>query len=235
MIWFPTTTSTMRPTTKATATAPTTTGAGTAESRARAPIRPLRSSRNQQVKNFLTVTLLSVGMPMILMGDEVRHTQGGNNNAYCQDNETSWFDWTLLDRHADLQRFVALLIARRLLRDEEGELERLSLTNLLAHANLAWHGVRLNKPDWGDGSYSVALGAELSREGLVLHWILNAYWEPLNFELPKPEDGERASWRRWIDTSLDSPHDIVPWQERRRSLATTIRPRRVAWSCFTEP
>ena len=56
--------------------------------------------RNRQVKNFLAVTMLSQGMPMMLMGDEVRRTQGGNNNAYCQDNETSWFDWTLLAKHA---------------------------------------------------------------------------------------------------------------------------------------
>ena len=51
--------------------------------------------RNRQVKNFLTATMLSLGVPMIVMGDEMRRTQGGNNNAYCQDNETSWFDWTL--------------------------------------------------------------------------------------------------------------------------------------------
>ena len=56
--------------------------------------------RNRQVKNFLTVTLLSLGLPMISMGDEVRRTQQGNNNAYCQDNETSWFDWTLVAKHA---------------------------------------------------------------------------------------------------------------------------------------
>ena len=69
--------------------------------------------RNRQVKNFLTVTLLSLGMPMLCMGDEVRRTQRGNNNAYCQDNEISWFDWTLLSKHADVHRFVKLLIARR--------------------------------------------------------------------------------------------------------------------------
>ena len=62
--------------------------------------------RNRQVKNFLTVTMLSVGMPMILMGDEVRRTQHGNNNAYCHDDETNWFDWTLLRKHADVHRFV---------------------------------------------------------------------------------------------------------------------------------
>ena len=71
-----------------------------------ATIPPSRALRNRQVKNFLTVTLLSLGVPMILMGDEVRRTQGGNNNAYCQDNEISWFDWTLLEKHADVHRFV---------------------------------------------------------------------------------------------------------------------------------
>src|SRR6202008_4654546 len=91
--------------------------------------------RNRQVKNFLTVTLLSLGVPMILMGDEVRHTQGGNNNAYCQDNETSWFDWTRIKKHADVHRFVSLLNARRLLRDAEHERQRISLTTLLGEAN----------------------------------------------------------------------------------------------------
>jgi glycogen operon protein len=166
--------------------------------------------RNRQVKNFLTVTLMSLGIPMILMGDEVRHTQGGNNNAYCQDNEISWFDWTQVDKHADVHRFLKLLIERRLLRTVEYERQRISLTTLLDRANKAWHGVKLFQPDWGDNSHSVALGAELRKEGLFFHLILNAYWEQLNFELPELEAGR--SWRRWIDTALDSPHDIVPWQ-----------------------
>ena len=70
--------------------------------------------RNRQVKNFFTLLLTAVGAPLILMGDEVRRTQQGNNNAYCQDNELSWFDWTLLDKHGDVQRFVKQLIADRL-------------------------------------------------------------------------------------------------------------------------
>jgi isoamylase len=80
--------------------------------------------RNRQVKNLLTCTMLSLGLPMILMGDEVRRTQHGNNNAYCQDNETSWFDWTLISKHADVHRFAKLLIARRLLRDVQPEYQR---------------------------------------------------------------------------------------------------------------
>jgi glycogen operon protein len=170
----------------------------------------LEKLRNRQVKNFLTVTLLSLGVPMFVMGDEVRRTQGGNNNAYCQDNKTSWFDWTLVDKHADLFRFVSLLIARRLRRDIENERQRVSLNTLIANAVQAWHGVKLHQPDWGDASRSVAFSAELRKEGLCFHLILNAYREPLEFELPTLENS--GPWRRWIDTALDSPKDIVSWE-----------------------
>jgi glycogen operon protein len=165
--------------------------------------------RNRQVKNYLAVTLMSLGVPMILMGDEVRLTQRGNNNAYCQDNETSWLDWTLVHKHADVHRFASLLIARRLMRDVEPERQRVSLNTLIGIAHKAWHGVKLHQPDWGDASHSVAFGVEHRQEGLLVHIILNAYWEPLTFELPAP--GAGSSWRRWIDTGLDSPDDIVPW------------------------
>jgi len=168
--------------------------------------------RNRQVKNSLTVTMLSLGVPMILMGDEVRRTQHGNNNAYCQDNEISWFDWTLVAKHADVHRFVTLLNARRLLRDEEHERRRLSLNQLLRQAKTAWHGVRLNQPDWSPSSRSVAFTAEIKKENLVFHLILNAYWEALDFELPQVGKVGGNPWRRWIDTALDSPQDIVEWQ-----------------------
>ena len=82
----------------------------------------------------MTVTLLSLGLPMFLMGDEVRRTQFGNNNAYCQDSEVNWFDWSLLEKHADIHRFVKLLIARRLLRYSGAERQRTSLTELIAKA-----------------------------------------------------------------------------------------------------
>ncbi len=165
--------------------------------------------RNRQVKNFLTITMLSVGMPMLLMGDEVRRTQLGNNNAYCQDNETSWFDWTLLPKHADILRFVTLLNARRVLRDAEPERHRVSLNQLLRGVNLAWHGVKLNQPDWSECSHSIAFTVEIREEELLFHVILNAYWEPLDFELPRLGRAGENPWRRWIDTALDSPHDIL--------------------------
>jgi len=167
--------------------------------------------RNRQIKNFLTVTMLSVGMPMLLMGDEVRRTQLGNNNAYCQDNETSWFDWTLLTNHADILRFVTLLNARRVLRDAEPERHRVSLNQLLRGVNLAWHGVKLNQSDWSEHSHSIAFTAELRQERLLFHVILNAYWQPLDFELPRLDSAGENPWRRWIDTALDSPHDILEW------------------------
>ena len=103
----------------------------------------------RQVKDYLTATMMSLGVPMILMGDEVRRTQQGNNNAYCHDDETTWFDWTLLAKHADVHRFVSLLAARRSLRDVAHERERVSLSALLRGANKAWHGVKLHEPDWG--------------------------------------------------------------------------------------
>jgi glycogen operon protein len=162
--------------------------------------------RNRQVKNFLTVTMMSLGVPMILMGDEVRRTQHGNNNAYCHDNELSWFDWSLVEKHADMRRFVSLLAARRQLRDARHE--RISLTDFLTQASKAWHGTTLNRPDWGEHSHSLALSGELREEGLSFYLILNAYWEPLDFELPELGG---LKWRRWIDTALESPNDIVPW------------------------
>ena len=100
---------------------------------------------------------------MLLMGDEVRRTQLGNNNAYCQNNETSWFDWTLLAKHADVHRFVTLLNARRVLRDPEPERRRVSLNQLLRGVNLAWHGVKLNQPDWSECSHSIAFTVEVGR------------------------------------------------------------------------
>ena len=157
------------------------------------------------------------------MGDEVRRTQRGNNNAYCHDDASTWFDWTLLEKHADVHRFVSLLAARRSLRDVEHERQRVSLNTFLREANKAWHGVKLNEPDWGDCSHSIALGAELRGEGLLFHLILNAYWEPLEFELPASATGARGddgSTRRSTRRTTSSRG-----RRRRRSRATRIGPR----------
>ena len=176
--------------------------------------------RNRQVKNFLTVTMLALGVPMILMGDEVRRTQGGNNNAYCHDDESTWFDWSLLEKHADVHRFVTLLAARRLLRDVEHEERRVSLTQMIADADKTWHGVKLGQPDWGEAFAQHRVhGQSCDSEPMIFHLMLNAFWEPLEFELP-PTAGP---WRRWIDTSLPAPEDIVEWQKAPASPGSTYR------------
>ncbi|HUO08978.1 MAG TPA: glycogen debranching protein GlgX [Phycisphaerae bacterium] len=168
--------------------------------------------RSRQVKNFLTTTLLSLGLPMIVMGDEVRRTQNGNNNAYCQDNDTSWFDWSLVQKHSDIHRFASLLIERRLLRSVEHERRRLTLSQLINQAQKSWHGPTLNQPDWGDDSHSLAFTAMLQNEKLLVHAIFNPHWESHVFEMPISSNGQHLAWRRWIDTSLDSPNDIVNWE-----------------------
>jgi glycogen operon protein len=194
--------------------------------------------RNRQVKNFLAVTLLALGAPMLLMGDEVRRTQGGNNNAYCQDNEIGWFDWRLLERHGDVHRFATLLIAARQRHDLAREDPGLTLNQLLSQARLEWHGVRVGQPDWGDDSHSIALTAWSLGNRFAIHLMVNAWQEPLLFQLPPASAVPGGRWCRWIDTSLPSPDDIVALREapplerecyllQPHSLATLVAYRRL--------
>ncbi|MFN8473496.1 MAG: glycogen debranching protein GlgX [Anaerolineae bacterium] len=159
--------------------------------------------RARQVRNTLTILLLSQGRPMMLMGDEVRRTQSGNNNAYCQDNPISWFDWDDVQRHADLFRFASTLLrfhqASNLFGDRRYWSEGGS-------AEVRWHGVHLNEPDWGDASHSLAYELAGPADGEHLHVMLNAYWEPLTFGLP--EVAAPLEWRRLLDTALPPPDDI---------------------------
>jgi len=169
--------------------------------------------RNRQVKNFLAITLLSLGTPMLLMGDEARRTQGGNNNAYCQDNETGWFDWRLLERHADVHRFASQVLAARLKRDMAIEDPDMTLNQILGRARLEWHGIKLERPDWGDESHSIALTAWSLAGRFAIHLMLNAWRAPLAFELPAAPQSPAGRWLRWIDTSLPAPEDVVPVRE----------------------
>jgi isoamylase len=171
----------------------------------------IEALRNRQVKNFLAVLMLSAGTPMLLMGDEVRRTQQGNNNAYCQDNDISWFDWSLLERHCDIHRFVKALAEFRQRRDVVTETENLALNQLLQRASIEWHGVQLHRPDYGDTSHSSAFTLRSLHSRFVFHCMANAYWEPLTFELPSGEAGEPLAWRKCIDTAAASPDDARPW------------------------
>jgi glycogen operon protein len=167
--------------------------------------------RNRQVKNFLVLTLLSIGAPMILMGDEVRRTQYGNNNAYCQNNELSWFDWSLVQEHADIQRFVKHLVHIRMQRDASQAEYSMSLNQLLGKAPITWHGIKLNQPDWSQASHSIAFTVQSLSSTLIMHFMLNAYHDALEFELPQLKDN--INWDRWIDTALESPDDICYWED----------------------
>jgi len=165
--------------------------------------------RKQQIRNLLALTLLSVGTPMLLMGDEVCRTQLGNNNAYCQNNETSWFDWSLCQTNADALRFVRQVIHMRLHFDQMEKSGQTTFEDYLSKSRVEWHGVEIGKPDWGSGSHSLALSLHNLAGTQVRYIAINAYWEPLQFALPPVADGANGGWFRFMDTSLPTPVDIV--------------------------
>jgi glycogen operon protein len=168
----------------------------------------IEALRNRQVKNFLSLLLLSVGTPMLLMGDEVRRTQRGNNNVYCQDNEVSWMDWSLIERHGDILRWVQGLIRGRRGMDIALTMDRMSLSAFLTQAGIRWHGIRLDQPDWGDASRLLSASFTNLSRTLELHLIANAYHGPLTCELPPEIHGDQHRWHRLLDTSLEPPEDM---------------------------
>jgi isoamylase len=118
-------------------------------------------------------------------------------------------------------RFVKLLCKRRLLLNSDVDRRYANLSQLLRMAERTWHGVKLGHPDWSVTSHSVALYADARGQGLLIYLILNQYWEPLDFELPPASDGN--PWRRWIDTSLDSPNDIDESETAQPIMTPTYR------------
>ncbi len=153
--------------------------------------RAIEALRLRQIKNFITILLMSQGRPMLLMGDEIRRTQHGNNNAYAQDNATSWFDWHDVVQHADVLRFVRGLIhfhqQSPIFRDRRFWSEP-------GGTDVTWHGVQLNQPDFGDQSHTLAFELVHPDSQSHLHILLNAYWEPVVFELPElPVGGALAA------------------------------------------
>jgi isoamylase len=180
--------------------------------------------RARQIRNAMMLTLISVGTPMLMMGDEVRRTQLGNNNAYCQNNEVSWFDWSLCKEHADLHRFVRLLIQLRLRFTGNPRGTHLSLADFIERAKIQWHGVQLYAPDLSAHSHSLAATAYLENEG-GFHLMVNAYWEPLQFSLPALPAG-CGPWRRLIDTSQDAPSNFLEQDDEPQDHTTYTVPSR---------
>jgi glycogen operon protein len=167
--------------------------------------------RNRQIRNFAALLLLSRGVPMFVAGDEVRRTQRGNNNAYCQDNAISWFDWTLVRQDADgggaLFRFWKFMIEFRrrhaaLRRGQffTGEVNERGLIDV------TWHGTLLGKPGWKD-AFAHALGMTLAgfNGDPDIHVMMNMWEEGLSFEVPAVAG---RCWYRAVDTARTSPHDI---------------------------
>ena len=177
----------------------------------------INAIRTQQIKNFLTTLMLSQGVPMLLGGDEFRRTQRGNNNAYCQNNEISWYNWKFLQEHEEIFRFTKEIIS---FRRRHPCLRRTRFFNGKDNdqngiPDISWYSTVLKQPDWSkddkslacliDGSY---LETDADQDDNDLYLIFNATEKSLTFYLPNLPSGRK--WWRAIDTSLPSPQDIVP-------------------------
>jgi glycogen operon protein len=171
--------------------------------------------RRRQVRNFMAILMLSQGVPMIQAGDEVLRTQGGNNNAWCQDNEISWFDWNLTETNSEMLRFTREMIALRrrhpnLMRRQFLTGETVELTGI---PDVSWYGADLSPPDWQDPVDQViafTLSA-VSEDEPHLHVILNM--SDLVQDTPLP-DSKGVNWQLAVDTSKPSPQDIVPLKKQ---------------------
>jgi isoamylase len=150
--------------------------------------------RIRQIKNFFALTLLSVGTPMLLMGDEVRRTQQGNNNAYCLDNEVSWFDWDLCKTNAEIFRFVQEMIRLRLHFDQGTSGNAIPLEDYLSNAHIKWHGTALDKPDWGVDSHSIAVAFHNHALNNVRYIAINSYWKPWSSNFRRYQDRLRGGF-----------------------------------------
>ncbi|GER91746.1 hypothetical protein KDW_59080 [Dictyobacter vulcani] len=170
----------------------------------------INALRARQIKNFYAILLLSQGVPMLLAGDEVRHTQQGNNNAYCQDNPLTWFDWNLLESQSELFHFVKAMIAFR--KEYPGvRRERFftGSTDRSGKEDIEWHGCRLLEPGWNDPNSHVLAFTIWSGEASAdadLHVMLNMDTAELDFEIPQPTRGR--CWKKVIDTAQSAPGDI---------------------------
>ena len=168
----------------------------------------IEALRDRQIKNFASILMLSQGVPMMVMGDEVRRTQRGNNNAYCQDNDISWFNWDLVEEHKDMLRFWQGIIA---FRRRHPTLHRsrffTGTVNDRGLADLTWHGTKLYSPGWEDpNARSLAYTLGGVGDEADIHVIMNMYWATLGFAIP-PSQGRK--WYRVIDTNRITPEDIA--------------------------
>jgi glycogen operon protein len=166
--------------------------------------------RDRQLRNLLSSLLLAPGVPMLLMGDEVRRSQGGNNNAWCQNNRLGWMHWQPDANDQALRLFVRRLIHLRhhlsdLLNPELPHADpKLLRFDQPGHLQRHWHGVKLEQPDWAAWSHTLAWSLNDRERGPLLWCGLNAYHEDLSFEIPDCP----AGWRQVINTGLPAGDDL---------------------------
>jgi glycogen operon protein len=167
--------------------------------------------RVRQVKNALALLLLAQGTPMLLAGDEMCRTQHGNNNAYGQDNPTSWVDWERLGRYGEVHRFARQMIGFRQahagLRRARYLLGAEIPTGDEDGTRVRWHGVEPDRPDWGPGNRTLAFTLTRSDDDVAIHVAVNMHVEPVSFRLPAPGPG--MCWCRAVDTAAPSPLDVA--------------------------
>jgi glycogen operon protein len=160
----------------------------------------IETFRRSQIKNFLLTLLISRGVPMLLGGDEFRRTQGGNNNAYCQDNGTSWFDWSFLEQHKEIFRFTCGMIAFRRAHPI------LSKEQFYTDAEIQWFGSQGGAPNWADPKAKQFACLIHEDEQSALCLMFNVDTDVVEFALPQLPPG--AQWHRVVDTSCEAPQDI---------------------------
>jgi len=180
--------------------------------------------RRRQARNFMAILFLSQGVPMLLAGDEFLHTQRGNNNAWCQNNEISWLDWRLAETNHEMIRFVRELLAFRrrhpcLTRSRFFTGQPSLLRGI---PDIAWHGLNLNEPPWGNNDAQVLAftiaGNAASEEDL--HIVLNMSDQDIEVRLPNIP---QRRWHLAIDTAAIAPNDIIE-QARQRSVDGDTQP-----------
>jgi len=185
----------------------------------------INAIRERQIKNFFATLMVSLGTPMILGGDEIARTQNGNNNAYCQDNEISWYDWSLLEKNAGLYRFVKEMISFRLHHPGFMRPEFFSGRGgaYKGIPDISWFNEKGSIIDWDNASRYLALrllGSKADtladRDDNDFYIMLNANAEVKNFTIAEPPS--KKEWLRAVDTGLTSPDDIhLPGTEARLS------------------
>jgi glycogen operon protein len=184
--------------------------------------RNIENRRERQLKNIVATLMISLGTPMLLGGDEFARTQRGNNNAYCQDSEISWYDWTLKEKNSGLFRFVKEMIAFRL--RHHGFMRPEFYTgrdgNYNAIPDIMWFDEKGESVDWEKTDHCLALRMDGSRadipadrDGNDFFIMFNSGTRQVKFKVCEPMAGKK--WYLAVDTSLPSPDDVfTPGQEK---------------------